>query len=189
MTLTVQFATMLSMVLSGVFIGASYHTFKRIEKPWFHHIFWRYGAEILFWLLHAILLYYILYIVNEGILRFYVFLSVFCGYAMFKSLFEGVYKRLLDILLHLLRRIYDMIYKVINFSIIQPIVWIISIVLLLLSKIATFILSILLLCWKVITWPIKWIILQLIKLLPKNAQKYLHHFYSKYSKIIKKDQS
>src|SRR5699024_7234152 len=186
MTLTIQFTTMITMVLSGVFIGASYHTFKRLEHLWFHRIFWRYIFEIVFWILHVLLLYYVLYIVNEGILRFYVFLSIFCGYAMFKSLLERVYNKILDYIFRLIRYICGIIYKIVSFLIIQPIVWLVSLVIVIIMKLFSLVGYIVLLCWKIVSCPFKWVFLQFVKLLPKKAQKYLHHYYSKYSKIKKK---
>lgn len=79
---------MISMILSGIYLGASYFTFKRLERLWLSSIIWKYIFEFLFWLLQAVILYVILFLINEGVLRFYVFLAIICGYAMFKGLFE-----------------------------------------------------------------------------------------------------
>ena len=112
MTLSTQFITIIAMVVSGVYLGASYHTFKRLERLWTSSILWKYVLEILFWLIQAAILYFILFFVNEGILRFYIFLAVLCGYAMFKSLFEQAFGLVVETLILGARVIYRLLYQV-----------------------------------------------------------------------------
>ncbi|WP_058305659.1 spore cortex biosynthesis protein YabQ [Gracilibacillus massiliensis] len=187
MTLSTQFITMISMVLSGVYLGASYHTFKRLERLWLSSITWKYLLEILFWLLQAVVLYVILFLINEGILRFYVFLAVICGYAMFKSLIEQVFSRILDVIFRILHDIYRFLYRTIELLIVRPIIFIITVFIVCITKVFTFFITILLAILKVISWPIRALFSVLFNMVPKNAQKYLHPFYRIYSKIKNKD--
>ncbi len=187
MTLSTQFITMISMVLSGVYVGASYHTFKRLERLWFSSIVWKYLLELTYWLLQAVVLYGILFLINEGILRFYVFLAIICGYAMYKSLFEKPFSRLLDVIFRIFHHIYRFLYRTIELIIVKPIVFIVTVLIISITKLFTFFFTILLVLLKVISWPIRALISILSKIFPQNAQKYLEPFYRIYSKIRRKD--
>ncbi|MGP4042597.1 spore cortex biosynthesis protein YabQ [Gracilibacillus sp. D59] len=187
MTLSTQFITIISMVLSGAYLGASYHTFKRMERLWRSSILWKYVLEILFWLLQAAILYFVLFLVNEGILRFYIFLAVLCGYAMFKSLFEQAFGRIVDVFIHTLLKIYRFFYRIIEIIIVKPIVFIVSLIVVCITKVFTILYSFILLLLKVLGWPVKMIISILSSLLPKNTPKYLLPFSRIYSKIKRKD--
>ncbi|WP_208587318.1 spore cortex biosynthesis protein YabQ [Gracilibacillus suaedae] len=187
MTLSTQFITIITMIVSGVYLGASYHTFKRLERLWTSSILWKYVLEILFWLIQAVILYFILFFVNEGILRFYIFLAVLCGYAMFKSLFEQAFGRIVDTLIRIVLRIYRFLYRIIEIFVVKPIVFIVSLIVVSISKVFTALYSLLLILLKILGWPVKLILSILQPLLPKNAKKYLHPFYRFYSKIRKKE--
>ncbi|QGH32657.1 spore cortex biosynthesis protein YabQ [Gracilibacillus salitolerans] len=187
MTLSTQFITIITMVVSGVYLGASYHTFKRLERLWTSSILWKYVLEMLFWLIQAAILYFVLFLVNEGILRLYIFLAVLCGYAMFKSLFEQAFGRIVDTLIRIVLHIYRFIYRIVEIFVVKPIVFIVSLVVVCITKVFTGLYSLLLLLLKVVGWPIKVIVSILSPLLPKNAKKYLHLFYRFYSKIKRKE--
>ncbi|GAB2564340.1 spore cortex biosynthesis protein YabQ [Gracilibacillus alcaliphilus] len=179
MTLSTQFITLLAMILSGVYLGMAYHTFKRFEHLWISSILWKYLLEVLFWLIQAIVLYTILFIANEGIVRFYLLLAVLCGYAMFKALLERLYHRMLEVLIHVVKSIYRFIYRLLRLLIIQPIVWIVTMLVAVVLKLLTII-------WVVIRWllsPLFWLGGHVGKIFSKNAKKYLQLFKSFYSKI------
>ncbi|SFM50089.1 spore cortex biosynthesis protein YabQ [Gracilibacillus orientalis] len=187
MTLSTQFITIITMVVTGVYLGASYHTFKRLEQWWTSSILWKYVLEILFWLIQAAILYLVLFLVNEGILRLYIFLAVLCGYAMFKSLFEQAFGRIVDMLIRFVLHIYRFLYRIVEIFVVKPIVFIVSLIVVCISKVLIALYSFILLLLKVLGWPFKVIISILSRLLPKNAKNYLHLFYRFYSKIRKKE--
>lgn len=91
MSLSVQFQTMLAMTAMGVWIGLSVDTygrfFPRRRKPLYVTLF----LDVLFWTLQSLLVFYVLLFVNEGIVRFYLFLALFCGYAAYQALFRSIY--------------------------------------------------------------------------------------------------
>ncbi|UOQ49512.1 spore cortex biosynthesis protein YabQ [Gracilibacillus caseinilyticus] len=187
MTLSTQFLTMIAMVLSGVYLGASYYTFKRTAQLWRSSIIWKYVLELLFWLIQAVVIYFVLFWVNEGILRFYIFLAVLCGYAMFKSLFEGLFSRILDVIIGAIKRIYHFIYRTIEILLVKPLVFIVSVVIVCVTKLYQAIVFMLAGIFSILAWPFRMVFSLIEKLLPKNAKKYLHPFYKIYSKIKNKD--
>ncbi|AYV68807.1 MULTISPECIES: spore cortex biosynthesis protein YabQ [Niallia] len=95
MTLSTQFMTMLAMVSMGLFFGISLDTYqyflkrpKRKRSIVFIH-------DILFWVLQALLMFYVLFLVNKGEVRIYLVLALLLGFAMYKSLFQTLYLQLL----------------------------------------------------------------------------------------------
>ncbi|MCA0170812.1 spore cortex biosynthesis protein YabQ [Bacillus sp. RAR_GA_16] len=96
MTLSVQFYTMVAMVAMGVWLGIAMDTYSRFLHPNRKKNVWLYANDVIFWLLQGLLIFYVLYLVNEGAIRFYVFLAILCGYSAYRALFQPLYRRLLE---------------------------------------------------------------------------------------------
>src|SRR5690625_5859173 len=75
MTLNVQFLTMLFMVVSGFYLGIALETFRRFSPLWRHRPVLVYIFEVSFWLIQTFIIFYVLYKVNAGELRVYIFLA------------------------------------------------------------------------------------------------------------------
>ena len=78
MSLTTQLATMLAMIGMGSWLGAALDTYNRFlqrqdRTHWIVLI-----NDILFWIVQGLIIFYVLLLVNEGELRFYIFLSILC---------------------------------------------------------------------------------------------------------------
>ncbi|WP_163539354.1 spore cortex biosynthesis protein YabQ [Gracilibacillus sp. YIM 98692] len=187
MTLDTQFLTMFTMIGAGVYVGIAYHTYNRVANFWAGSSISKYVLEIIFWLLQAGILYGILYFVNEGIIRMYIFLAILCGYAMFKALLEQTYDRWLDKLFKIISHIYRIIARCFYFMVIKPIMLIVALITFVVTKL--FLLIIYMVKWisKLIYYPIHLLFTLIYKLLPKNVKKYLHHFRQFCSRIIGKD--
>jgi len=112
---------MLHMVGAGVYLGMSYDTFNRLRvksrKRWIAAL-----QDLLFWLLNVLLVFIWLQAVNSGEMRTYIFLSLLCGYAMYKALFEAAYKKLLETTINMIISIYRWTVKLIHYMIIKPII-------------------------------------------------------------------
>jgi len=183
MTLTTQFQTMIVMIIGGIYLGVALETFRRFEYYWKKNITFNYLMEISFWLLQTLILFYLLFVVNNGEVRFYIFLAVLCGFAAYQSLIASYYRRLLERVITSFISLYHFVYQVIDTIIITPLKWVIHLLF-----------TILLLIFRVLSW-FCWLILRVIyfplsviaklcsHLIPKNAQKYLHSFAGIYSKI------
>lgn len=96
MTLTVQFMSMLSMAAMGVWLGAAIDTYSRFVGK--RHSFDSRTAllDLSFWAVQAILIFYILYQVNFGEVRIFVFIALLLGYAMYQALFKSFYNHALE---------------------------------------------------------------------------------------------
>ena len=99
MTLSTQFMTMLAMIGMGIFFGAALDTYNRFlkrrkRKSWLVFI-----NDVLFWILQSLFIFFVLFRVNQGELRFYIFIALLCGFAGYQSVFKGIYLKWLEMLI------------------------------------------------------------------------------------------
>src|SRR5690625_7680140 len=106
MTLDTQFLTMIFMVLGGLYLGIAKDTFRRFSPYWKNKRFINYAMEICFWLTQTYLLFYVLFRINGGELRFYVFLACLLGYDMYKALASALYKKKMESIIRVFTAIY-----------------------------------------------------------------------------------
>ncbi|SDN84111.1 spore cortex biosynthesis protein YabQ [Bacillus sp. OK048] len=191
MTLTTQFLTMLSMIGMGSLFGAMFDTYQRfIDRPnrksWI--VFFN---DLLFWVIQALIIFYILFLVNNGELRFYIFVALLCGFAAYQGLFKGIYLKLLEMMINTVIAIYRFMRKAFQLIIYKPVLGlfqlVISIIILIgrgLYSLVQFVLKVLLFVLKVIWVPFVKIILIIWKLLPKGIKKYVEKLYNKTAGIF-----
>ncbi|MFS0673871.1 spore cortex biosynthesis protein YabQ [Ornithinibacillus sp. 179-J 7C1 HS] len=189
MTLSVQFLTMVSMIGGGLYLGMALETFRRFQKHWKENLFLVYFMEVSFWLTQVFILYFVLFQVNAGELRFYVFAACLLGFAAYQVFAANLYKRLLERMIIIIYRIYQFLRNVVNMLIIAPIRYMIK--LLIAAVIFLFNLLILIVGFilKCIYIPLKWFFSMIYRLLPQKFKLFLHHlagFYSKIQNICRK---
>lgn len=189
MILTVQFMTMLAMILGGFYLGMILDTFRRASKHWKNSVFLTYFMEISFWFSQTLLLFYILYLVNAGELRLYVFLACLLGFAAYQVLAAEAYKKLLEHLIKLVLSIYRFVSKGLHMVLVTPIVFVISLIFTAIAYIIQVLFHVLMTILKIIFTPLKWVILLIYGILPEIIKNYLHKiagFYSTMENICKK---
>ncbi|KAB7664957.1 spore cortex biosynthesis protein YabQ [Bacillus sp. B1-b2] len=186
MTLSTQFITMLAMVGMGLFFGISLETYQHFLKRPQRKRSIVFIHDLLFWILQALLMFYVLFLVNQGEIRIYLILAILLGFAMYKSLFQTFYLRLLEIIISFCVQAYRLLVKLVVNIIYKPIR---GLVLLLLSiityllkglmalakgvfRVLRFVLEILLL-------PIKWLLSLLWLIVPKKGKLFVERFSSK----------
>jgi spore cortex biosynthesis protein YabQ len=147
--------------------------------------------DLLFWVIQALIIFYILFLVNNGELRFYIFVALLCGFAAYQSLLKGIYLKLLEVMIRSVISLYQFIRRAFQLLIYKPVLGIIqlliSIVIFLgrgLISLVKFILKVLLLTFKVLWVPIVKILIILWKLLPKGIKKYVEKIYNKTAGIF-----
>src|SRR5690625_1289933 len=86
MTLSTQFITMLAMTSGGFYLGVVLDTFRRFASSWKNRIIFSYVMETSFWLTQVIILFYVLFRVNGGELRLYIFLACLLGFTIYQVL-------------------------------------------------------------------------------------------------------
>ncbi|MDF2855469.1 MAG: spore coat protein [Neobacillus sp.] len=186
MTLSTQFLTMLSMIGMGSLFGAMLDTYQRFLKRPKRKSIIVFINDLFFWIIQALLIFYTLFQVNNGELRFYIFLALLCGFAAYQSLLKGLYLKFLELVIQLVISVFRFIKKTYLLLIYKPVLWliqlVISIILLLgrgLYTLVKFILKVVLFVVKVILIPVQKIILIFWNLLPKALKKNVEKLYNK----------
>ncbi|MEC0276620.1 MULTISPECIES: spore cortex biosynthesis protein YabQ [Peribacillus] len=193
MTLTIQFYTLLAMIGMGSGFGAALDTYSRFlnrseRKRWIVFI-----HDFLFWIIQGLLIFYVLFLVNEGEFRLYLFLALLCGFSAYQALFKGFYQRFLEFLIMLVIKLARFIANSVHMLIFLPIKWVIVSILAIIIGIGKFVLALLKWAGKIllfilnIFWrPLKWILTYIWNLLPVFVTKNVGKFYNKGKGILLK---
>ena len=126
MSLKVQFYSMIAMVGMGAYLGMALDTYHRFLNRKRKKLL-VYFTDILFWIFQGLLIFYVLYSVNEGELRFYILLAILCGFAAYQSLLQKLYKRILEFVIHIILRTINVIVRIVQAVVIQPVRWLIKV--------------------------------------------------------------
>ncbi|MED4473392.1 spore cortex biosynthesis protein YabQ [Oceanobacillus caeni] len=189
MTISVQFMTMVSMVLSGFYLGIALDTFRRFTPYWKRKVVLAYLMEICFWLTQTAILFYILFLVNSGEIRFYIFIACLLGFAMYQVFAATIYKKILEHIIRIVTNIYLFCKRVVQALIVQPIIWIFTLLVTVILGVVRVIWKIILFILKLLLTPIGWILKAIYSILPnsfKNFFKQIAGFYSKIKNILVK---
>jgi spore cortex biosynthesis protein YabQ len=179
MTLTVQFETMLSMILMGIWIGMAVDTYSRFihEKRKWHWL--HFLNDLLFWLVQALLVFYVLLHVNHAEIRFYIFIALICGYAAYRALFENLYKRILEWLVSAAVSLFKFFYRLINSLIVMPIKWLIVLITGILLYVLNILRKIIFVICTILFSPFKWVGRLIWRFIPKQKWYNLKEKYLK----------
>lgn len=196
MSLTTQFYTMITMIGMGSYFGAALDTYQYFlnrgeRKRWIVFL-----NDITFWLLQALLIFYVLFVVNQGELRTYLFLALLCGFAAYQSLLKKSYLFLLKKTIQMIVQIARWIKKVFLLLVFNPIKGLVGWLLSLLIMVGKGILTLakwvgILLLWigKIIFYPFKVILKGFWNLLPNNVKKSVGHFFNFLAGVLKKSKN
>jgi spore cortex biosynthesis protein YabQ len=195
MTLTTQFYTMLSMIGMGVLFGATLDTYNRFlnrsqRKRWLVFL-----NDLLFWVFQALAIFYILFSVNFGELRFYIFIALLCGFAGYQALLKQSFIHLLEKLIHFFISLYNLLVSMVKKLVYSPIRWLVVLLITLVLSIAkgllktvTFLLKTV---YSVVRWtimlvfrPVWWIVRSIWNLLPNHLTKRVEKLYNKMAGFI-----
>src|SRR5690625_1150684 len=141
MTLNVQFLTMVSMVIGGFYLGIAHDTYERFSSLWKKKQLVTYLFAIVFWLIQACLLFVLLYKVNHGELRIYIFLACLLGFSIYQVFAAKIYRQLLEGIITIITKIARGLFSMIRIVFLHPIFWLIRLLVTLLKMIGQVILS------------------------------------------------
>lgn len=193
MTLTTQFYTLLAMIGMGSFYGAALDTYNRFlnrseRKRWIVFI-----HDVLFWVIQGLLIFYVLFLVNEGEFRFYLFLALLCGFSAYQSLFKKLYQSSLELFIKIVINIFKFCVKSFQILIFLPIKWVILTIfnlVLLIFKVLFYlfkwIIKLFFMILRVILMPFQWIFKGIWNIMPSAVTKKVGKFYNKLTGIFLK---
>jgi spore cortex biosynthesis protein YabQ len=180
MTLDVQFMTMIVMAIGGIFVGFSLETYRRLSVMIRDRMTLIFLLEGLFWLSQTAILFYLLYRVNEGQLRFYIFLAILLGYSIYVVLLKHIYQKVLEGIIIACKTIFKWLIQAVQALLIQPIIWLVHILYLLITSIIRFIWRIIV---RILSYPAKGLLLLAKKMLPEGFLKKVSKFHALCSTI------
>ena len=193
MTLTTQFYTLLAMIGMGSYFGATLDTYqlflKRSQrKRWIVFI-----HDILFWIVQALQVFYVLLLVNQGELRFYSFLALICGFAAYQALLKNGYLIILKAVINICKTTASFVKKVILLFVYKPIVVIMKMLVMIsrtllkgLFSLVYLIFRVIMAIVKVICLPFVWCFRQIYKLFPISVTNKVEKLYNYIEGFIKK---
>ncbi|WP_044895785.1 spore cortex biosynthesis protein YabQ [Bacillus alveayuensis] len=193
MSLTTQFLTMLTMIGMGSYLGAALDTYGRFLQRQKRAHWVVFINDILFWVIQALIVFYVLLSVNEGELRFYIFLALLCGYAAYQSLFRVVYLKMLEFLIQTSLMIYRFVVKTCYYVIVRPFQFMLQLLLTLLMVggrmlfvMADMLYKLIKIILRMIFIPIKWFFRLLWRFVPANWRVNVEKFFQKFAGVIAK---
>ncbi|MBU9710173.1 spore cortex biosynthesis protein YabQ [Evansella tamaricis] len=175
MTLDIQFLSMLASAGTGIVLGASFDTYRRFLRSPKRFRWSLIVNDILFWVLQALLFFYVLLQVNHGEVRFYLLIALVLGYSIYRSLFEGIYQKMLEGVIHFITRLTFIVVRTIKVLVFNPIKWLLKVILTLSMIIVTTI-------WRIIYFILRVFFSPFVWLWNKYVQAFGIPFYSSYQK-------
>jgi spore cortex biosynthesis protein YabQ len=181
------------MIGMGAIFGTMLDTYQRFlqrskRKHWLVFL-----NDILFWAIQALLVFYILFLVNKGEIRFYIFIALVCGFAAYQSLFRRLYLRILEELISSFVSFYIFLKKLTIILLFRPVQGLIQIGMFIilffgrgLYTLVKFVLKALLFIMKFILQIVGKILLIFWKPLPKKIKKPVEKLYNRTAGILLK---
>lgn len=191
MTLTTQFYTLLAMIGMGSFYGAALDTYNRFlkrseRKRWIVFI-----HDVLFWVIQGLLIFYVLFLVNEGEFRFYLFLALLCGFSAYQALLKSLYQSSLELFIKIVINIFGFCVKSFQILVLLPIRWVVTTIfsllkwlLMILLYLSKWVVKLIFTILRVVLTPFQWIFKMLWNLMPSAVTKKVGKFYNKMTGIF-----
>lgn len=183
---------MLAMIAMGSIFGASLDTYSRFLKRGTRKRWIVFINDVMFWLLQGLAIFYILFLVNYGEIRFYIFIALVCGFAAYQALMKNFYLKLLEAIINAIIAVCQFLVRLFIILIYTPLKWIVLAAItisLTLGKVlltlVQMILKMLLWVLKIIFYPVKWIVCMLYKLVPAFFKNIVENLYHKIAGILK----
>ncbi|RAK16553.1 spore cortex biosynthesis protein YabQ [Anoxybacillus vitaminiphilus] len=193
MSLTTQFITMLTMIGMGIYLGAAVDTYGRFLQRQKRAHWVVFMNDILFWVIQGLTVFYALLSINEGELRFYIFLALLCGYAAYQSLFRAIYRKILEFIIQTCVTMYRFCVRTCYYVIVRPLQFMFQFFLALLMTggrilllMASMLYKLIKMMLRIIFIPIKWLFCLLWRFVPANWRINIEKFFRKFAGVIAK---
>ncbi|RST71146.1 spore cortex biosynthesis protein YabQ [Siminovitchia acidinfaciens] len=189
MSLPVQFYTLLSMIGMGILFGAMLDTYQRFLKRGNRKKWIVFLNDLLFWFIQGIIIFYVLFLVNYGELRFYLFLALLCGFSAYQALFKKIYLSLLESLIRFVKMMARLTYRTVFLLVYKPIKGLCLLLIAIILYLYGLLLSLVKIVWIMVKWmtktlftPVLWI---LKKFIPESAKKLVAQLRKKIAGYLK----
>jgi spore cortex biosynthesis protein YabQ len=110
------------MAGAGAYLGAAFDVFSRLRFKKNNRLL-MIIQDMVFWLLNGLVIFTWLRMVNEGEMRIYIFLSLFCGYAFYKALLQSIFRDMLERWIKMTLALYHFMLRLLHIVVIKPLEW------------------------------------------------------------------
>ncbi|RST57740.1 spore cortex biosynthesis protein YabQ [Siminovitchia terrae] len=184
MSLPVQFYTLLAMIGMGSLFGATLDTYQRFLKRGKRKRWIVFLNDLLFWFIQGILIFYVLFLVNSGEVRFYLFLALLCGFSAYQALFKQIYLKLLESLIQLVRAIARFIYRTAYLLVYKPFKGLYLLIIAIILYVYGLLLSLVKIVWIMVKWLVKTVFKPFVWMLNKVIPESVKLFVAQLRKTI-----
>jgi spore cortex biosynthesis protein YabQ len=130
-----QLSTFLTTIATGITLGVLFDCYRVLRGTYRSKVLMTWVTDLLYWLIATVIVFIALVISNWGELRFYVFLGILSGVGLYYRLLSLYVIRLFSGLIKLIKSIVTLIKKSLILFVIRPLV----------------------LCLRIISWPVRFI--------------------------------
>jgi spore cortex biosynthesis protein YabQ len=162
MNLQMQFATLGMMLLGGLSLGGLFDLYRVLANHLRAPKYAYYLLDILFWIIGTLLVFKLLYDINWGQIRLFIFIGLFVGVIVYFWLFSGWVIQCMGVLIRFVKALFRFGRKMVNIFIIMPVrlLWRTVVIFFgFLSAIAIFLyqvmVQLLYTVWKLLLWLVK----------------------------------
>jgi spore cortex biosynthesis protein YabQ len=124
MTLQVQFATMGMMLLGGLSLGGLFDLYRvlagQLRAPRYAY----YLLDLVFWFIGTLLVFKLLYEINWGQVRLFIFIGLLVGIVLYFLLLSGLVTKLILQLVRIVKALIRFGGMLFKYLIIKPFLWI-----------------------------------------------------------------
>ncbi|CAH0122001.1 spore cortex biosynthesis protein YabQ [Paenibacillus sp. CECT 9249] len=162
MSLHIQLMTVLAMLASGVCMGIVFDSYRVVSGQLYFPKWTKPVLDIVYWLLATGFVFRVLYVNNQGEVRFYVFLGLFLGVWFYFLFISSITVKIVVILIKAVKQFIWFLVRFFDVTVVRPIILLYRLLRILagfLLAISIFIgkmlLHILLPFWKLLAWMAK----------------------------------
>ncbi|WP_232699029.1 spore cortex biosynthesis protein YabQ [Brevibacillus daliensis] len=153
MSIHIQLQTMAFMALCGVLMGMGFDTYHVFKNKGRFPLWVVFILDILFWLTSIGVVFYVLVVVNGGIVRFPIYFGLIIGAWIYFLLVSKTYIQFLLAVIKWAIRIMNFSVKVIDMLLVRPLELIFRFFWISLVFLFSFVVKFLVVLWKIITFP------------------------------------
>lgn len=154
MNIDTQFQTILSMTAAGLMMGMGYDTYQVFRGKGKPPAWLVFLLDIIFWLIGAGFVFWILVYVNNGVVRFPIFLGLFGGAWVYFLLGSKTYIQLLQSAIRAFLWLVQTLITILDTLIFRPILFIYRLIGMIITFIFTIIINIFQFFWRILRIPI-----------------------------------
>ncbi|AYB47220.1 spore cortex biosynthesis protein YabQ [Paenibacillus lautus] len=159
---SVQWITLLWMLFSGAAMGVAFDSYRVLAGQLRFPQWSKHALDFLYWIAAAFFIFRMLYMTNDGQLRFYVFVGLFIGVWIYFLLWSVITQRFVVMLIQVTKGLLSFLYKLFRMLLWNPIKGILMLGLGLLRFLWKFLLSLLRLIlkclmpfWRLLKWMLR----------------------------------